>query len=94
MYRLGDIRQRDGAIRWSLWNDLAEAGRYSETFIFESWAEHKRQHERVTVTDLEIEQRAIVILSCTPVPISLFPFPILKFTSLSITSCNIIYLIW
>lgn len=58
MYRLCQVRQRDGAIRWSLWNDLGEPGRYIETFIVESWTEHKRQHERVTVTDLEVEQRA------------------------------------
>jgi len=28
--------------------------KYIETFIAESWEEHLRQHERITVADLEI----------------------------------------
>ncbi|XGV94748.1 MAG: MFS transporter [Leptolyngbya sp. BL-A-14] len=55
--QLRQVRHRDGAIRWSLWSNLAQPERYIETFIVESWAEHKRQHERVTVIDLEIEQK-------------------------------------
>jgi MFS family permease len=53
------IRRRDGAIRWGLFEDAATPGRYIETFVVESWAEHLRQHERVTVSDREIEARAI-----------------------------------
>jgi MFS family permease len=49
------IRRRDGAIRWGLYEDAAEPGRYLETFVVESWAEHLRQHERVTVSDREME---------------------------------------
>ena len=52
------IRRRDGAIRWGLFEDAATPGRYIETFVVESWAEHLRQHERVTVSDREIEVRA------------------------------------
>ena len=52
------IRRRDGAIRWGLFEDAATPGRYIETFVVESWAEHLRQHERVTVSDREIEARA------------------------------------
>jgi MFS family permease len=52
------IRRRDGAIRWGLYEDAAFAGRYLETFVVESWAEHLRQHERVTVSDREIEALA------------------------------------
>ena len=52
------IRRRDGAIRWGLFEDAASPGRYIETFVVESWAEHLRQHERVTVSDREIEERA------------------------------------
>jgi len=52
------IRRRDGAIRWGLYEDAAAPGRYLETFVVESWAEHLRQHERVTVADREIEVRA------------------------------------
>jgi hypothetical protein len=49
------IRRRDGAIRWGLYEDAAAPGRYLETFVVESWAEHLRQHERVTVSDREME---------------------------------------
>ena len=30
-----------------------------ETFVVESWAEHLRQHERVTISDREVEARAL-----------------------------------
>jgi MFS family permease len=52
------IRRRDGAIRWGLYEDTAQPGRYLETFVVDSWAEHLRQHERVTVSDREMEARA------------------------------------
>ena len=35
-----------------------EPVRFIETFVVESWAEHLRQHERVTISDREIEARA------------------------------------
>ena len=47
---------RDGAMRWGLFNDPASPTRYVETFLVESWAEHMRQHERVTVADHEAEE--------------------------------------
>ncbi len=52
-------RLRDGALRWGLFHDPATPAKYLETFIVESWAEHMRQHERVTVTDRVIENRAL-----------------------------------
>lgn len=55
---MGQVRQerlRDGAIQWGLFNDPAQPERYVETFLVESWAEHMRQHERVTVADHEAE---------------------------------------
>lgn len=55
MRRMRRLRRRDGAIRWGLFEDAATPGRYLETFVVESWAEHVRQHERVTVADREIE---------------------------------------
>jgi MFS family permease len=53
------IRRRDGAMRWGLFRDAAEPERFLETFVVRSWAEHMRQHERVTVADREVEQRAL-----------------------------------
>jgi hypothetical protein len=51
-------RLRDGAFRSGLFRDPSEPGRYLETFIVESWAEHLRQHQRVTVSDQAAEERA------------------------------------
>jgi predicted MFS family arabinose efflux permease/quinol monooxygenase YgiN len=58
MKEMRRIRQRDGAIRWNLLRDAADPQRYIESFVTESWAEHLRQHERVTAEDREVEQRA------------------------------------
>lgn len=54
---LKKIRRRDGALQWGMFRDVAEIGHYVETFIVESWIEHLRQHERVTVTDRDLEDR-------------------------------------
>lgn len=58
MRHMRRLRRRDGAIRWGLFEDAATPGRYIETFVVESWAEHLRQHERVTIADRQIEERA------------------------------------
>lgn len=49
--RFRATRHRDGAIRWDVWEDVAEPGRVVESFVVESWIEHQRQHARVTRTD-------------------------------------------
>ncbi|MBI5444251.1 MAG: MFS transporter [Deltaproteobacteria bacterium] len=57
---MGDLRRirlRDGAIRWELYSDPEGEGTYLETFVVESWLEHLRQHERVTVADKSIQER-------------------------------------
>lgn len=53
------VRRRDGAYRWGLFQDTAQPERFMETFVVESWAEHLRQHERFTVADREVQQRAL-----------------------------------
>jgi MFS family permease len=52
------IVRRDGAMRWGLFNDQADEGRYLETFLVESWAEHMRQHARVTNADRAVQDYA------------------------------------
>jgi hypothetical protein len=54
MEQLGRIRRRDGAYRWGLYGDLERPGVYLETFVVDSWSEHLRQHDRLTVADLEL----------------------------------------
>ena len=53
---LGEIKRRDGAFYWNLFRDTAEPGRFVETFIVDSWAEHERQHGRLTKADREVEE--------------------------------------
>lgn len=55
MHELGRIRLRDGAIRWGIFQDAAALNRHVESFLVENWAEHLRQHERITVADREVE---------------------------------------
>ena len=49
------IRIRDGAVRWSLFQDLVPPDpgqlRFVESFLSSSWGEHLRQHHRATVED-------------------------------------------
>jgi len=53
--RLEHIRRRDGAYAWGIFEDTKQEGRMLETFLVESWAEHLRQHERVTKADRLVE---------------------------------------
>lgn len=53
--RLSEQRRRDGASAWGLFEDVADALHLVEWFVVESWAEHLRQHERVTHADAEIQ---------------------------------------
>jgi MFS family permease len=52
--RLQGERRRDGAYQWGLMQDVADPGRFTEWFLLESWAEHARQHQRVTKADADL----------------------------------------
>ncbi|HEY8093962.1 MAG TPA: MFS transporter, partial [Acidimicrobiales bacterium] len=52
MRRVERQRRRTGARRWGLYRDLAAPDLMLEIFVVESWAEHLRQHDRRTATDL------------------------------------------
>jgi MFS family permease len=51
------VRRRDGASRWGVYYDTEHPTRYLETFVVDSWAEHLRQHTRLTQGDREVEER-------------------------------------
>jgi len=42
---------------WELFDDIEDPGRRVECFMVESWIEHLRQHERVTVADRDVIDR-------------------------------------
>ena len=51
------IRRRDGAYQWGIFRDLESPTRYIEEFLVDSWAEHLRQHERLTRADSQVTER-------------------------------------
>jgi len=57
IHRYERIRRRDGASRWGIYRDTEHPDLYLETFIVPSWAEHLRQHERITRADCALEER-------------------------------------
>jgi MFS family permease len=57
IHEYGKIRRRDGASRWGVFRDIERPDVYLETFQVSSWAEHLRQHDRVTRADQDLEDR-------------------------------------
>ena len=56
LYRLSSERRRDGAYGWGVTEDTADAEIMVEWFFVESWAEHLRQHRRVSKADADLQQ--------------------------------------
>ncbi|KLK90334.1 MFS transporter [Microvirga vignae] len=56
--RLSEERRRDGAYAWGVSEDAADPERVVEWFFVESWAEHLRQHRRVSQADAAIQLKA------------------------------------
>jgi MFS family permease len=48
-------RRRDGAYAWGVAEDAADPERIIEWFMVESWAEHMRQHRRVSKADADLQ---------------------------------------
>lgn len=57
MRELEQVRRRDGAYAWALYEDVAQPGRFVEAFSVATWAEHLRQHHRITLADRALEER-------------------------------------
>ena len=62
MQAVREMRRRNGAYLWQLFHDSENPTHYVEVFMDESWLEHLRQHERASVADREVLNRAKVYL--------------------------------
>jgi MFS family permease len=56
--RLSEERRRDGAYAWGVSEDAADPERIVEWFFVVSWAEHMRQHQRVSKVDADVQAEA------------------------------------
>jgi MFS family permease len=63
MSAVREMRRRNGAYFWELFHESSDPGLYLECFMDESWLEHLRQHERASVADREILNRAKVFMA-------------------------------
>jgi Transmembrane secretion effector len=57
MWSVSIFRNNDPFCEHCLTHDFEHAGRYVGTFVVSSWAEHLRQHERMTRADREPQER-------------------------------------
>lgn len=53
------MRLRNGAISWSIFRDVTNAGLFVEKFMDESWLAHLRHRERLTASELELRNRKL-----------------------------------
>jgi hypothetical protein len=58
MEAIGLSRRRYGALHWSLFQDTSDPMRFVESWIEDTWADHLRHHERISVADREAEETA------------------------------------
>ncbi len=55
IYDLRLTRLREGSFFWSIFNDVQDPRKFVECFMVESWLEHLRFHERVSIADRKIQ---------------------------------------
>ena len=58
MDEVGHLRRRNGAIRWRLFQDVADSTRWTEVYVLGDWVEHRRLRRRMTRADVALEARA------------------------------------
>lgn len=51
------LRLRDGALRWTIYQDSSDPGRWIEAYILASWLDDLRHQQRMTVADREVIER-------------------------------------
>jgi MFS family permease len=57
IHLMRSLRMRDGAIRWGVFQDIAQPERFVETFVIESWLEFLRVRERLTASDRSVRDQ-------------------------------------
>jgi len=68
IHALSAERYRNGAHSWGVYQDAADPSIWFEWFFLSSWAEHLRQHERVTQHDQDIHDAVRAYHSATQAP--------------------------
>jgi quinol monooxygenase YgiN len=59
MHETRRSRLRRGALSWRLLRNLADAGRFMEHIVDESWSEHLRRADRMTAADAALRRRRL-----------------------------------
>jgi MFS family permease len=59
VHDLRDVRLRDGAMRWGIFQDADDPTHLNETFVMESWIDYLRQRERFTESDRAIRDQVM-----------------------------------
>lgn len=59
MQHVARERRRDGAYAWGITEHSGQPERVMEWFLVESWAEHLRQHHRVSKADADMQAEAL-----------------------------------
>jgi MFS family permease len=57
--RLSEERRRDGAYDWGVTENMTDPENILEWFFVESWAEHLRQHQRVSQADADLQAEVV-----------------------------------
>jgi Transmembrane secretion effector len=63
IHQMKNVRMRDGAMRWGIFQDASDPRHLQETFIMESWIDYLRQRERFTASDLTVRDRVFSLHS-------------------------------
>jgi len=58
IHQVREMRLRNGAIRWGVFQDARQPERFVETFVVDSWINFLRQRERYSAPDRELRDRA------------------------------------
>ncbi|NTJ43648.1 MFS transporter [Agrobacterium larrymoorei] len=66
---LAHERRRDGAYGWGVTEDAADGQKIVEWFMVESWAEHLRQHKRVSNADADLQGKVLAYHSGIEKPV-------------------------